>query len=244
MHHHDVMLSFFLLFSPYYTFPLFVFNTSMDDSILADAVRRPSIRRYFCNPVLNTSPPRVCACVRACAHTQNKRWREQSRAAERSGRRRRMSASSDTALFLGEREEEFIKLMSHCHPASGSSGFGSHSCSVTTATCHLDMVLLGGMRVNVQRSCLVTCAYFTEAQGRQTLRQTLKPDKCLMLWFSDAFKVSVTLWVIVCAHAIRCISARRSFLYGTKAHTEWNEYVPVWFPILQERPVSLNGILN
>lgn len=64
MHHHHVMPSFSSSFPPHYTFPLFVFNTSMDDSILADAVRRPSIRRYFCNPVLNTSP--LCVCV--CAH--------------------------------------------------------------------------------------------------------------------------------------------------------------------------------
>lgn len=80
MHHHHVSRPFSPFFPPHSTFPGFVFNTSMDDSVLADAVRRPSIRRYFCNPVLNTSPPQ-CVCV--CAHTEQEmegavtcRWEE------------------------------------------------------------------------------------------------------------------------------------------------------------------------
>lgn len=190
-HHHHVMLSFFSFFfyTPHYTFPVFVFNTSMDDSILADAVRRPSIRRYFCNPVLNTSPR--CVCVHRTRDGESSHV-----LAERSGRRR-MSASSDTALFLSEREEEFIKLMSHRHPARGSSAFGSHSCPVTTATWHLDVDLLGGTCVNVQHWYYVPCAYFAEAQGQQTLRQSLKPDKCLTLWFSEGQRDSLSYSVCV-----------------------------------------------
>lgn len=67
------------------------------------------------------------------------------------------------------------------------------------------------------------------AGGQQALRQTLKPDKCLVLWFSDAFKVSVKLKACLCVYArLKAYTCPLPHLFlslcSTKAHADSSKY--------------------
>ena len=52
----------------------------------------------------------------------------------------------------------------------------------------------------MQRKCVFVVFY----EGLRALRQTLEPDECVTLWFSDASKVSETLGVCVCVCVFVC----------------------------------------